>query len=517
MYTRWKLSLCKARNPVRNNAVTGVQRAIAPVERAPDKRELACIAKLLRHANSRSASLSCIEFVETNRRHNVLKRLLATLTLLLPAFEVAAEDWPQWRGPKRDGVWNAEGVVDELPDGQLKPVWTAKIGPGYNGPTVADGRVYVMDRQTEGVQQTERILCFDSKTGRQLWSHEYQAIYRIDYTAGPRASVTIDNGKAYAVGAMGHFHCLDAASGDLLWQRDLNAEYEIEMPIWGIAASPLIYEQLVIQQVAGSNDATIVAFDKDSGQEVWRSLNERAAYSSPVVIQQAGQDMLVCWTGESLSGLNPIDGEVLWSHEMKPVNMPIGIGTPSIDDDLVFVSSFYDGSLMIRAFEDRLDSQLVWRARGTNERKSGSKTVQLTNSELTSQQPEFGMHAMIGTPIVQDGYIYGVDSYGQFRCLDAQTGKRIWEDLTAVPRNRWATIHMVRQADRVWMFNEAGELMITRLSPQGLEILSRAQLISPTKIQLSRRDGVCWSHPAFAEKSVFARNDEQLIRVSLAE
>jgi outer membrane protein assembly factor BamB len=427
-----------------------------------------------------------------------------------------ADDWPQWRGPQRDGVWREEGLIDELPSGQLDIEWSVEVGPGYNGPTVADGRVYVMDRQTEG-KQTERILCFDSQTGEPLWQHEYTAVYTISYRAGPRASVTIDDGKAYAVGAMGHFHCLDAASGDVLWQRDLQEEYDIDMPNWGIAASPLIYNDLVIEQVAGSDGATMVAFDKDSGQEVWRSLDERVAYSSPIIIQQAGQDVLVCWTGESLSGLDPTDGQLHWSHEMQPTRMPIGIATPSVDGELVFVSSFYDGSLMIRAPKDALTSQLIWRALGRDEQNTGSRTVQLQDAVLESDEPEFGVHSMIGTPIVEGGYIYAVDSYGEFRCLDAMTGKRIWEDQSAVPSNRWATIHIVRQGDRHWMFNDRGELMIAKLSPEELQITSRAQLISPTRVQLNRRDGVCWSHPAFAERSVFARNDERLVRVSLAK
>ena len=454
-----------------------------------------------------------------------MNRLIQKSVLLSSAFagvlfisvnHLHADDWPQWRGPQRDGVWREDGLVDELPSGQLDIEWSVEIGPGYNGPTVAAGRVYVMDRQADG-KQTERILCFDSQTGEPLWQHEYPAVYTIGYRAGPRASVTIDAGKAYAVGAMGHFHCLDAATGDVLWQRDLQEDYDIEMPIWGIAASPLIYHDLVIQQVAGSGGATIVAFDKDSGNEVWRSLDERAAYSSPILIRQAGQDVVVCWTGESLSGLDPKDGKLLWSHEMLPTRMPIGIATPSVDDELIFVSSFYDGSLMVRAPEGALNSQLVWRALGSDEQNTGSRTVQLQDSVLESEQPEFGVHTMIGTPIVADGHIYAVDSYGQFRCLDAMTGKRIWEDQSAVPNNRWATIHMVRQADRCWMFNDRGELMITKLSPQGLQITSRAQLIAPTRVQLNRRDGVCWSHPAFAERSVFARNDERLVRVSLAK
>lgn len=410
----------------------------------------------------------------------------------------SADDWPQWRGPQRDGVWREDGIVRELPPGQLAHVWSVDIGPGYSGPTVAEGRVYVMDRQPKDREATERVHCFESATGKALWTLEYPAEYRISYTAGPRASVTVHEGKAYCVGAMGHFHCLDAERGTVIWKRDLQSDYDIQMPIWGIAASPIVFGDLVIQQVCGAGDACMVAFDKNTGKEVWRALKDRGAYSSPVLMQQDGSDVLVCWTGDSLSGLDPNNGNVYWSHPFPPSRMPIGVGDPVVSGETIFVSSFYDGSLMVRAPKETLSSEVVWRAVGPDEQQTQS------------------LHAMIGTCIVQDNLVFGADSYGEFRCLDATTGKRLWEDTKAVPRARWATIHMVRESDRVWMFNERGELMITKLSRDGLEILSRSQLIEPTRDQLGQRGGVCWSHPAYAERSVFARNDRRLVRVSLA-
>lgn len=421
----------------------------------------------------------------------------ALMTACLPVEISRAEDWPQWRGPARDGVWQVEGVVTELPEGQIPLVWSKEIGTGYSGPTVADGKVYVMDR----TDTDERVICLDSATGNEVWVHSYPAEYTVSYKAGPRASVTIDNGRAYAVGSMGYFHCFNAATGEVLWKRDLNSEYNIQMPIWGIASSPLIYKQSVILQVSGADGACMVALNLADGKEVWRSLNERAGYSSPVVIQQAGQDVLVCWTGESLSGLDPNTGKVHWAHPMLPTRMPIGIVTPVVDKERVFVSSFYDGSMMIRTPKDALTSSVVWRAIGPDEQKTIS------------------LHTMIGTPILDGEYVYGVDSYGEFRCLNAETGDRIWEDLSAVPKARWSTIHMVKQAntDNVWMFNERGELLIAQLSPKGLKIIDRCQLIEPTKAQLPQRGGVCWSHPAFAEKSIFIRNDNRIVRASLAQ
>ncbi len=164
----------------------------------------------------------------------VLACLSALMTATWPTQILTAEDWPQWRGPSRDGIWHADGLVTELPDGQIPLVWSKEIGSGYSGPTVADGKVYVMDRTATD----ERVICLDSGTGDEVWVHSYPAQYTVSYKAGPRASVTIDNGRAYAVGSMGFFHCFDAASGKIIWKRDLNTEYNIQMPIWGASPPP---------------------------------------------------------------------------------------------------------------------------------------------------------------------------------------------------------------------------------------------------------------------------------------
>ncbi len=220
---------------------------------------------------------------------SIFAMVLGLLFLNLPYASYAqADDWPQWRGVNRDGKWNETGLREDLPEGQLPLQWSVEVGSGYTGPTVADGKVYVMDKQADGRDAIERVLCFDSATGKSLWTHAYASEYKISYTAGPRASVTIHQGRAYCVGAMGHFHCLDAKSGSVIWARNLQADYDIRMPIWGIAASPLIYRDMVIQQVSGANGACMVAFQLADGKEAWRSLAERAGYSSPIIINQAG-------------------------------------------------------------------------------------------------------------------------------------------------------------------------------------------------------------------------------------
>ncbi len=433
-------------------------------------------------------------------RKKKLHRLSACVAsvLFLSATCAPADDWPQWRGMNRDGVWHETGIIESFAGPQLDAEWTAEISNGYSGPTVAEGRVYVTDRVVDPVQM-ERVLCFDATTGERLWTHEYTCRYhRVGYPDGPRASVTIAGGRAYSLGTMGHLRCLDAVSGELLWKKDPGTDYDVDKPVWGIAAAPLVEGNLVIVQLGARPDACIVAMDKETGREVWRALEDPASYSAPVMIEQAGERVLVCWTGSHIVGLNPATGEVHWQYDTPQSKMVINVPTPVIDGDRLFLSSFYDGAYMLRLHQDMLGIEKIWQRQGKSERDTDA------------------LHAMISTPLIQGDYVYGVDSYGQLRCLDGRTGDRVWEDLTAVPPDRWATIHMVRNGDRIWMFNDRGELIISTLSPDGFNEISRAKLIEPTKGQLSRGDGVAWSHPAFANKHIFIRSDTQLLCASLA-
>jgi hypothetical protein len=178
--------------------------------------------------------------------------------------------------------------------------------------------------------------------------------------------------------------------------------------------------------------------------------------------------------------------------------MVINIATPITDGERLFVSSFYDGSLMLKLKQDELAVEKIWRRKGINERKTD------------------GLHAIISTPYMKDDYIYGLDSYGEFRCLEAATGDRVWEDLTAVGKVRWGTVHMVENRDRMWMFNEKGDLIIGKLSPEGFVEIDRAKLLEPTSDRRYNSGVVCWSHPAYAYQHVFARNDEVLVCANLA-
>jgi outer membrane protein assembly factor BamB len=272
------------------------------------------------------------------------------------------------------------------------------------------------------------------------------------------------------------------------------------MPIWGISASPLIAHNLIVTQVGGKDGACIVAVDAKSGKNVWKALQERAQYSAPILIRQSNRDVVVVWTGDSISGLDLPTGQVLWHVDFPVSRMPIGVATPVVNGDRIFVTSFYDGSMMVQFDPNELTAKKLWHEMGPDEQHTKA------------------LHSIISTPVFEGDHIYGVDSYGELRCLDAKTGKRIWEDRTATPRDRWSTIHFVQRNGHTWMLNEAGDLIVANLTPKGYEELSRSHLLMPTQAQLSRRGGkgVCWSHPAFANRHIYARNDQELICASLA-
>ena len=428
--------------------------------------------------------------------------LMARLPVFLIAFvacatlQAQADEWPQWRGPQRDGVWREAGVVDAFTSPQLELKWRAEIGSGYSSPTVADGRVYVTDRMTDP-EQVERVHCFDWKNGETLWSHTYPCTYRkIGYPDGPRVAVHVHDGRAYSLGAMGHLFCFDAAVGKVLWHKDLAKEYEGQRPVWGIAAAPVIEGDLLIVPACGKS-ACLVAFDLETGRERWKALDDRGNYSAPIVVEQAGKRVLVYWSGDRIVGVDPASGKLHWEVAFPASRMPLGVATPVLHERKLFFTGFYDGSLLLELDAEVLAVKELWRRKGPNERRTD------------------GLHSIIATPVILGEHIYGVDSHGELRCLALEDGARVWENLEAVPQARWATIHFVQNGVRTWMFNERGELIIATLSPEGFEEHSRAQLIEPTLGQLERRGGVCWSHPAFAYKHVFARNDRELVCADL--
>jgi outer membrane protein assembly factor BamB len=432
---------------------------------------------------------------------------MTTSVALLAVFvssavvDAHAEDWPQWGGTQRDLVWREKGIVDTLPavdpaTGMLPRVWTAKIGAGYAGPAVADGRVFITDRLAN--DDLERALCFDADTGKELWKHEYDAPYSISYPLGPRATPTVDGNRVYVLGAEGRLFCFDVASGDIVWQKHLPTDFGTEVPVWGMAAAPLVDGDQLIVLAGGKPNHMVVSLNKNTGDEIWSALDgKEPGYCPPVIFEFGGQRQLIIWHPAAVVGLDPANGNVLWEVPFA-VEAGLTIPTPRKLGNRLFVTSFYDGPLMIDLGSNGRTPRVLWRT------KPGNR--ELKNDSL---------HAIMCTPIVTEDFIYGVGSYGELRCLETDTGRMVWETREATGPERWSNAFLIPNGDRVILCNEHGEIIFAKLSGDGYKQISRAKLIEPTQ-PIQRRMTV-WSHPAFAMGSVFARNDGELIRVNLKD
>ncbi|MBD93261.1 MAG: pyrrolo-quinoline quinone [Acidobacteria bacterium] len=429
----------------------------------------------------------------------------AVLLVLLGVAAPLANDWPEFRGEGRVGVWTETGILETFPEAGLDVRWRTPIHHGFSGPSVSDGRIFITDfERARGLDGTERILCLDEETGEIVWTQSWEASYLgVSWDEGPRATPTVDGDQVYAVGASGIMTALKVDTGEVLWRIDFVEDFGAEIPQWGFASAPIVDGERVITLVGGTPDAKVVAFDRTTGAEVWRALSSveaGAGVAQPVIIEAGGVRQLVIWHPLAVSSLDPATGEVYWEQPFE-VGYDMTVATPVRRGSDLFVTTFYDGPMMLGLDNDRPDAEMRWRGD--------------SHSEILTD----GLHAVIGTPIIEGDYIYGFGSYGQLRCLVAATGERVWETQEATgERARWTSAFLVKHEDRVFINNDRGDLIIAKLSPEGYEEISRTSLLKPTSRPGNRREltYVNWSHPAYANKHIIARNDEEIISASLA-
>jgi outer membrane protein assembly factor BamB len=430
---------------------------------------------------------------------------------LLTAF-ARADDWPQWLGPGRDDRWHESGILDRFgATGATgaKIVWRTPIAGGYSGPAVSGGRVYVTDfvRSTGEVRNDpaartrltgkERVVCLSAADGKPVWTHEYDCSYLISYPAGPRTTPAVADGKVYTLGAEGHLLCLDAASGKPVWSKELKTDYKIDAPMWGFCGHPLVDGQRLFCTVGGEGSVA-VAFDKDTGKELWRALSSTpdAGYSPPKLIEAGGTRQLLIWHPQALNSLDPETGKVYWSEPLDPQYF-MSCSTPQVSGDYLYVSAIGNCAALFKLDRTKPAVQEVWLGKANT-------AVYCSNS----------------TPQIDGETIYGNDcQFGSLRAVKLATGERLWDTLVPTTggerRESHGTAFITKNGERYFLFSETGDLIIARLTPEKYEELSRAKIVEPTNEAFRRP--VVWSHPAYAQKCAFIRNDKEIVCVDLAK
>jgi outer membrane protein assembly factor BamB len=442
---------------------------------------------------------------------------LTIVALLFFACPLVADDWPGWLGPKRDGYWRETGIVEKFPEGGPKVLWRQPCGIGYAGPAVTQGKVFLPDRlQGEeaktpkksnpraGIKGTDRLLCLEESTGKEIWKFEYAVDYRVSYPAGTRCTPIVDGELVFWLGTMGDLYAIDVKTGKPVWEKHLMKEFEATLPVWGFASHPLADGDKLIVLVGGSDGHGVVAFDKKSGKVIWKalSINGDPGYNSPVIFEVHGKRVLIVWHSHAVVGLDPETGKKQWEYKWE-IEAALTVPTARlVNKTQLFLTSFYNGSLLLDIGGET--PKVVWKSKS----KGGGSAV---NPENTVD-----LHSIMPTPLIEGDTIYGVCSYGELRGLELQTGKRLWQthEATIGKSGRWANAFLIPNGDRTFLFNEQGELIIAKLSPKGYSEIDRVKIIEPTNKYAAGRT-VVWSHPAFANKNMYVRNDKEIVAVSL--
>lgn len=409
---------------------------------------------------------------------------LADVKFEQPAASTA--DWPQWRGPHRDGRAPAVAIRTDWEQNPPARLWSAPCGGGYSSFAVVGNRLYTQDRQGND----ERILCLDAATGQPVWEHRYLADYsalRAGYTVGPRATPTVFEGRVYAVGAVGKFVCLEPKEGGqprVVWEHDLLAEFGAATPTWGVACSPLVEGNAVIVQPGGKN-ASVVAFDRETGQVKWKAGSNPAGYSSPVAATVGSVRVLFAFAGDALLAIRAADGELLATYPWKTDNNG-NIATPLVVNDYVFISSAYNkGCALLRVVPegDRLKLEEVY-AR--------------SNRVLRSH------HA---SPVFKDGFLYGFDGTMSTlpRCVDLRKGVEVedWGDGSRVKSGS-----LILADPHLIVFGENGDLWLVEANPKEFEIVASVPAVVKGQ-QL-------WALPVLAGGRLYLRGGNAIVCLDVA-
>jgi len=396
---------------------------------------------------------------------------------LVPA-SLRADDWPQFLGPRRDGVSLEKGLLDTFPKSGPKIVWQRDVGEGFSGIVVKGDRAIVFHR----VENNDVVECVNASTGKEIWKFTYPTDYQdaLGKGDGPRSTPVIHGDKVITLGAQGMLHCLTLDAGKPLWSRSFTAEYKTPLGYFGIGTSPVVEQNLVLVNVGGVK-AGIVAFDLDNGKEVWKATNDPGSYSSPVVCTIDGTPLAVFFTRTGAVVLDPKTGDVKHQQRFRARNdASVNAATPLIIDNHALFSASYDtGALLLKL------------------RKNGADEVWTDENVMSNHY---------NTSIYADGFLYGFDGRQEakpsFRCVNLKTKKVAWE------KESFGNGTMILAEGRLIVLTERGELHLVQATPTAFRELAKTQLFT---------SGPCRAQIALANGKLYARDQKKLVCVDLAK
>ena len=382
-----------------------------------------------------------------------------------------AADWPQFLGPTRDGVSAETDLLASWPKEGPPVLWQREVGDGYSGPVVAGSRLILFHR----VENDEVVEALEAATGKAQWQFRYATGYRDDFGKGdgPRSTPLVAGGRVYTLGAEGRLHCLDLETGKKVWERALLDDYRVRKGFFGVATSPLLEGGLLLVNVGGTG-AGVVAFDKDTGKEVWRATSDGASYSSPVAATLDGVRHALFFTRDGLVSLDPRTGAVRFrKHWRSRLDASVNAATPLVLDGHLFLSACYGtGAVLLKVRRDGVDE--VW---------SGDES----------------MSNHYSTCVRVGDYLYGFDGRqedgARMRCVEWKTGKVRWT------RPDYGCGSMILADGRLIVFTENGDLVLVEPSPEAYRETARAAVLT----------GPCRAPLALADGRLYARDGRKLV------
>jgi outer membrane protein assembly factor BamB len=394
-------------------------------------------------------------------------RVSFILALSLAGGAVLAADWPQFRGPNRDGISKETGLLKAWPAGGPKVLWKTPVGEGFSHVVVAGGRLYTM----AGDGGDEVAVAHDAATGKRLWRTVIDRKFMSDMGNGSRSTPTVDGGLVYVLSASGKLAALDAKSGKKVWGHDLDEEFSARPPQWGVSTSPLVEGNLLLVAAGGHGGKLAVAFDKKTGKVVWTSESDKPGYAAPIAITVGGVRQVIFFTGSSLSALSPANGKLLWRQPWR-TDWDVNAATPIfLPPDKLFVSSGYGvgaALFQIKAANGKATAGEVWRSRGMKNQFSSS--------------------------VLHNGVIYGFDD-STLKAMDALTGKERWK------QRGLGHGSLILADGHLVVLSERGKLVMIEATPGEYKEKGSAQVL----------EGKCWTAPTVANGKLYVRNEEQML------